>query len=53
MRTYTNRHRRNNLLRAMCVRFMRTKMPLAYQVLAKAAERKYRNERITRDGKAY
>jgi hypothetical protein len=44
-RTYTNRHRRDNVIRAMCTRFVREKMPRAYALFLAEAERKFRNER--------
>lgn len=42
---YTNRHRRNNIVRALCHRFVREKMPRAYAALWAEAERRYRNQR--------
>jgi hypothetical protein len=42
---YTNRQRRNNILRSLCLKFVRQKMPKAYALFQAEAERIYRNQR--------
>ena len=41
---YTNRQRRNNILHAMCMKFVREKMPKAYEMFREEAERQYANQ---------
>ena len=54
MATYTNRHKRQNLVRALCHRFVREKMPRAYALFLAEAERQYRDKRpdLTQEGRA-
>lgn len=45
MATYTNRQRRNNLVREMCHRLVREQMPKTYALLRAKAEKVYRDQR--------
>jgi len=45
----TIKQRRNNLLRALCHKFVREKMPEAYAILQRQAERVYRSQQPTKE----
>lgn len=47
---YTNRQRRNNILRSLCHRFVRQQMPKAYAILQGEAQRIYENQRSLAPG---